>query len=76
VAIDFSEPTFARGRTGAAHTRVSVIVNGIFNWNPARVAIFGELGRVVRPGGFVYSAELILGAAVRPTPHTESDRFA
>lgn len=37
-----------------------VMVNGIFNLNPARHAIFGELGRVVRKGGVVYAAELIL----------------
>ena len=36
------------------------LVNGIFNLNPARDAIFRELARVVRPGGAVYSAELIL----------------
>ncbi len=36
------------------------LVNGIFNLNPARAEIFRELARVVRPGGRVYSAELIL----------------
>jgi arsenite methyltransferase len=36
------------------------LVNGIFNLNPARDAIFGELARVVKPGGAVYGAELIL----------------
>lgn len=36
------------------------MVNGIFNLNPARQAIFAELARVVRPGGSVYAAELIL----------------
>ena len=36
------------------------LVNGIFNLNPARESIFRELGRVVRRGGVVYSAELIL----------------
>lgn len=36
------------------------LVNGIFNLNPARGDIFAELARVVRPGGAVYSAELIL----------------
>ena len=38
------------------------LVNGIFNLNPARAEIFAELGRVVRPGGVVYAAELILTA--------------
>jgi SAM-dependent methyltransferase len=37
-----------------------VLVNGIFNLNPDRQSIFRELGRVVRRGGVVYSAELIL----------------
>ncbi len=36
------------------------LVNGIFNLNPARAAIFAELARVVRRGGAVYAAELIL----------------
>jgi SAM-dependent methyltransferase len=36
------------------------LVNGIFNLNPARDAIFKELARVVRQGGAVYAAELIL----------------
>lgn len=37
-----------------------VMINGIFNLNPAREIIFAELARVVRPGGAVYAAELIL----------------
>lgn len=36
------------------------IVNGIFNLNPSRSAIFSELARVVRQGGAVYAAELVL----------------
>ncbi|MFQ5932270.1 MAG: methyltransferase domain-containing protein, partial [Nitrospiraceae bacterium] len=36
------------------------LVNGIFNLNPARCEIFHELARVVRQGGAVYAAELIL----------------
>lgn len=36
------------------------LVNGIFNLNPARHTIFAELARVVRQGGSVYAAELIL----------------
>jgi len=53
------------------------IVNGIFNLNPAREAIFRELARVVRPAGTVYAAELILS---QPLPlearANESDWFA
>lgn len=37
-----------------------VMVNGIFNLNPARGAIFRELARVVRAHGRVFAAELIL----------------
>jgi hypothetical protein len=36
------------------------MVNGLFNLNPARGSIFDELARVVRPGGSVFAAELIL----------------
>ncbi len=36
------------------------LVNGIFNLNPVRDAIFAELARLVMPGGAVYAAELIL----------------
>jgi len=53
------------------------LVNGIFNLNPEREAIFAELARVVREGGAVYAAELILRA---PLPleirDSESDWFA
>ena len=53
------------------------LVNGIFNLNPARDAIFRELARVVRRGGVVYAAELILS---RPLPSatraSEKDWFA
>ncbi len=36
------------------------LVNGIFNLNSARGAILRELLRVLRPGGTVYAAELVL----------------
>lgn len=36
------------------------IVNGIFNLNPFRELIFPELSRVLRHGGVVFAAELIL----------------
>ncbi len=53
------------------------LVNGIFNLNPNRAAIFRELGRVVGPSGAVYSAELVLR---EPLPaarqQNESDWFA
>lgn len=37
-----------------------VLVNGIFNLNPDRNAVFREINRVTRPGGMVYAAELVL----------------
>lgn len=42
------------------------IINGIFNLNPVRETIFHELARVVRPGGSVYSAEIILREPLPP----------
>lgn len=38
----------------------TALVNGIFNLNPARTAIFAELARVVRVGGSFYAAEIVL----------------
>lgn len=40
------------------------MVNGIFNLNPYRDQIFRELARVVKPGGRVWSAEIILREAL------------
>jgi arsenite methyltransferase len=40
------------------------LVNGIFNLNPSRDAIFKELARVVRRGGAVFAAELVLREAL------------
>jgi len=45
------------------------LVNGILNLNTARRAILEELARVVRPGGVLYLAELIL---VDPPTETKS----
>ena len=54
-----------------------VLVNGIFNLNPDRQSIFRELGRVVRRGGVVYSAELILKEPLpRDQQASESNWFA
>jgi len=53
------------------------IVNGIFNLNPDREALFRELARVVRADGHVYAAELILIEPVTSSsPPTEADWFA
>ncbi len=53
------------------------LVNGIFNLNPVRDAIFRELARVVRWGGAVYAAELILKEAVTQSSQVcEANWFA
>jgi arsenite methyltransferase len=53
------------------------LVNGIFNLNPMREAIFRELARVVRPESVVYAAELILrGPVQKPEVVNEADWFA
>lgn len=53
------------------------LVNGIFNLNPSRGRIFEELARVVRPGGLVFAAELVLKGPPPPsTRNGEGDWFA
>lgn len=52
------------------------LVNGIFNLNPMRTEIFRELARVVRPGGSVYGAELILTQTASHFEATEDNWFA
>jgi len=53
------------------------IVNGIFNLNPARDAIFHELARVIKPSGKLFAAELILRQPRPPESRaSESDWFA
>ena len=53
------------------------LVNGIFNLNPARDRIFRELSRVMKPGGSVYAAELILREPLGPDFRaTEKNWFA
>jgi SAM-dependent methyltransferase len=55
----------------------AALVNGIFNLNPARDLIFGELARVVRPGGAVYGAEIILREPLPPEEQAgETNWFA
>lgn len=53
------------------------IINGIFNLNPTRDAIFNELARVVRLGGTVFAAELILREPLTPNINeSETDWLA
>jgi ubiquinone/menaquinone biosynthesis C-methylase UbiE len=57
--VEFIEAPAEELPIGDASVEVA-LVNGLLNLNPARAAIFRELARVVRPGGTVYGAELIL----------------
>lgn len=52
-----------------------MLINGIFNLNRARATIFAELARVVRPGGRVHAAELVLREAPAEVDRTEAGWF-
>ena len=53
------------------------LVNGIFNLNPDRAAIFAELARVTARGGVVFAAELVLkGPPPEGAQSTETDWFS
>jgi arsenite methyltransferase len=52
------------------------LVNGIFNLNPQRTAIFKELARVTRSGGVVFAAELVLKGPLPASESSESDWFS
>ncbi len=53
------------------------MVNGIFNLNTSRTDIFRELARVLRKGGVVYAAELVLREQLAPEVRSaERDWFA
>ncbi len=53
------------------------MVNGIFNLNTSRDAILHELARVVRHGGTVFAAELILSIPLPPEARaSETNWFA
>ncbi len=51
------------------------MVNGIFNLNLSRTSIFRELGRVVRPGGVAYAAEIILKNPLPPDQQSSEDNW-
>lgn len=51
------------------------IVNGIFNLNPHREAIFRELARVLQPGGAVAGAELVLHEEVETTGYPSPENW-
>jgi arsenite methyltransferase len=52
------------------------LLNGIFNLNPMREAIFRELARVIRSDGAVYAAELILKEPLPSEFRNDSNWFA
>jgi SAM-dependent methyltransferase len=52
------------------------LVNGIFNLNPGRSMIFAELARVVRSGGRVHAAELVLRGPLPEAERTDANWFA
>jgi arsenite methyltransferase len=53
-----------------------VLVNGIFNLNPDKVALLAEVFRVLRPGGRLLAAEIVLTAPLPPEEgHTLDDWF-
>jgi ubiquinone/menaquinone biosynthesis C-methylase UbiE len=43
------------------------LVNGVFNLNPFRDEIFRELARIIKPGGTVFGAELVLHSPLQET---------
>jgi arsenite methyltransferase len=51
-------------------------INGIFNLNPYRERIFAELARVVKPGGSVYAAELVLSVPLTEEEQRAANWFA
>jgi arsenite methyltransferase len=92
VGLDFSAAMLARARAAGGGVILAqadaealplrdasmdvALANGIFNLNPAREAIFRELARVVRPGGTVYAAELVMEQPLPREQHTVADWFA
>ena len=52
------------------------LFNGILNLNPDRDGLFRELARILRPGGCVFGAELVLCQPVSPEERTEANWFA
>lgn len=53
-----------------------VLVNGIFNLNPDKQALLAEVVRVLRPGGRLVAAEIVLTAPLPPDEgHTLDEWF-
>ena len=51
------------------------LVNGTFNLNQSRQAIFGELARVVKSDGRLYAAELILKEPLSEEARASEDNW-
>jgi arsenite methyltransferase len=89
IGLDFSAEMLARA---SAHLEVvqgeaerlpfrdgafdAALANGILNLNPRREEIIAELARVVRPGGRVWGAELILNGPLDEEAHSRASWFA
>jgi arsenite methyltransferase len=89
VGLDFSAEMLARA---SAHLEVvqadaermpfrsgvfdAALANGIFNLNPRREEIMAELARVLRPGGKVWGAELILVGGLDEEARSRANWFA
>ena len=52
-----------------------VLINGIFNLNPHRDDIFRELARVLKQGGSVYTAELVLDKPLPPEMRDNTENW-
>lgn len=52
------------------------LINGIFNLNPARDMLFQELARVLRRGGLVFAAEIILSERLDDDERSQANWFA
>jgi arsenite methyltransferase len=70
IRFAYGEAESIPAKTGSVDV---ALINGIFNLNPMRDAIFSELARVVRPGGKVFAAELILKQPVQVNDRTGDD---
>ena len=58
------------------HSVDVALVNGIFNLNPVRDMIFQELARVIRPGGMLFAAEIILKEALDESERSNANWFS
>jgi SAM-dependent methyltransferase len=73
--VDFKRGDAERIPLGNASVDL-ILINGIFNLNPARDQIFPELARVLKPGGPVYAAEIILREPLPPEEQTSANWYA